>query len=81
MKKARNKNRLTDFGVWVKIRLAERRINQMQLAKQIGTDKYVVSKILYGTMPNSIYESRIIAALGGDYPVEIEACTGQMKGV
>ena len=42
----RKKNELTDFGFWVKMRLLEQRRTQADLARQLGTTKQVISRIL-----------------------------------
>jgi len=66
----RKKNELTDFGFWVKMRLLERRITQVELAQQLGTNKQVVSRILYGGIPGRKHKKKIVAILGGGYPAE-----------
>jgi len=45
-KMQRKKNELTDFGFWVKMRLLEQRRTQADLARQLGTTKQVISRIL-----------------------------------
>lgn|GEM_PF-6363082 len=64
----RKKRKLTSFGLWVKMRLLEQNVTQTELAQRIGTDKHVMSRILYGVIPGNKFKARIIDELGGQYP-------------
>jgi len=70
MQKAWRKNELTDFGFWMKLRLLEQRRTQADLAREIGTTRQVISRIIYGDIPGKKHVPKIIAILGGGYPAE-----------
>ena len=60
----RKRRELTEFGLWVKMRLLEQNVTQTELALQIGTDKHVLSRILHGVIPGKKYRNKIVALLG-----------------
>lgn len=44
----RRKNRYTEFGLWIKIKLIERNMTQEELGKHVGLKRTVVYDVMIG---------------------------------
>lgn len=60
------KDSLSDFGKWVKIRLIELDMTQTELAKRIGTSNVYLSRILRGDRSGEKYKRNIEKTLTDD---------------
>ncbi|ABR46615.1 hypothetical protein Amet_1925 [Alkaliphilus metalliredigens QYMF] len=65
------KNKMTEFGLWIKQSLLELDMTQRELSESIGIDERFLSMILYGLRPGYDYRDKIRSVIEGEQAKKI----------